>query len=70
MYAKSKSTNEEDMYRFYIATAAQNINKILADTFAGSYLKLSYYDILHPKEETRTADEIISGIKEKLKGLE
>ena len=34
---------------------------------SGKYISISYKDILHPKpEETRTADEIITSMKEKL----
>lgn len=45
--------------------------KILAENTAkysgGSYMKSRYYDLIHPKpEETRTPEEIIGNMKEKI----
>lgn len=46
------------------------MNQILAENFTGSYLKVSYEEMLNPKkEETRTAEEIINDIKDGLKRL-
>ena len=38
---------------------------------SGKYTTKRYYELLHPApEDNRSADEIITGIKNKLKGLE
>nr|DAI09942.1 MAG TPA: hypothetical protein [Caudoviricetes sp.]DAZ63692.1 MAG TPA: hypothetical protein [Caudoviricetes sp.] len=48
-----------------------DVLKILAENSAryagGSYMKSRYYDLIHPKpEETRTPEEIIGNMKEKI----
>ena len=48
-----------------------DVLKIIAENSAryagGSYMKSRYYDLIHPKpEETRTPEEIIGNMKEKI----
>lgn len=48
-----------------------DVLKILAENTAryasGSYMKSRYYDLIHPKpEETRTPEEIIGNMKDKI----
>lgn len=68
-HAKAR-LSEEEAFRFYVATALQNINQILAETLTGSYMKMSYYDMIHPKpKQEQTGEEIIEHMKEKLGSL-
>lgn len=61
---------EDDAYKVYVTEAAKNINRILAENFTGSYMKVSYTEMLHPKpQETRTAEEIINDIRTGLQEL-
>lgn len=61
---------EDDAYKVYMTEAAKNINRILAENFTGSYMKVSYTEMLHPKpQETRTAEEIINDIRTGLQEL-
>ena len=61
---------EDNAYRMYMTEAAKNINRILAENFTGSYMKVSYTEILHPKpQETRTAEQIIDDIRTGLQEL-
>ena len=61
---------EDDAYKVYVTEAAKNINRILAENFTGSYMKVSYTEMLHPKpQETRTAEEIINDIRAGLQEL-
>lgn len=66
-----KEKRKEEAYRVYMAEAIKNVNEILANNFSGSYMKLSYRDILNPKPvETRTADQIIDNIRNGLQRLQ
>ena len=61
---------QNDAYRIYTAEAIKNINRILAENMTGSYMKVSYMDMLHPKPaETRSAEEIINDIRRGLQEL-
>ena len=69
VHEKAKA-KEEKAYKIYVSEAIKNINKILAETFSGSYMRVSYDEMLHPKpEDERTADEIIEDIRNGLKRL-
>lgn len=51
----------------YVTDALRIIGENTAKYAGGSYLKARWTDIIHPpKEETRTADEIIERMKKKL----
>ena len=53
-----------------MSEAVKNINEILANTLTGTYMRLSYEDLLKPqKVEERTAEEIIDDIQTRLNGL-
>lgn len=53
----------------YVTDALKLIAENTAKMGGGSYVKARYYDVLHPKPpETRTADEVIAQIANKLKG--
>ena len=62
--------NEQSAFRNYMAICAFNINEIVAKRYGGAYMTTKYHDLVNPpKEETRTSEEVISGIKEKLNTL-
>ena len=62
--------NEQSAFRNYMAICAFNINEIVAKRYGGAYMTTKYHDLVNPpKEETRTSEEVISGIKEKLNAL-
>ena len=61
---------QDEAYRIYTAEAMKNINRILAENMTGSYMKVSYTEMLNPKpEETRTAEQIIEDIRKGLQRL-
>jgi hypothetical protein len=61
---------QNDAYRIYSAEAMKNINRILAENMTGSYMKVSYMDMLNPKPaETRSAEQIINDIRRGLQEL-
>lgn len=63
------NNRKEEAFKVYVTSALQNMNKILAEVYSGTYMKLSFDEMLNPKQEdTRTADEIINHIKNGLKG--
>jgi hypothetical protein len=65
-----KKNAEDEIYRHYTADTLKCIAENTAKYGGGGYMKQRYADIIHPKpEETRTSDEIISHMKEKLKRL-
>lgn len=61
---------QAEAYRVYMSEAVKNINEILANNFNGSYMKISYMDMMKPqKVEERTAEEIIDDIRNGLQRL-
>ena len=64
MEARIEKENRAETYRIYTAEMLRYIAK------AWGYDAKSYIDILHPPpEETRTPDEVISGMKNLLQSL-
>ena len=68
VYVRHKTAfQQEKAYRVYVT----DVLKILAESTAkysgGSYMKIRYYDLIQPKpEESRTPEEIIGNMKEKI----
>ena len=61
----------EKAYRVYVTDCLRVLTENTAKYVQGNYVKMRYIEMIEPKpEETRTADEIINGIKKKLKGGE
>lgn len=51
----------------YVTDALRIIGENIAKFGGGSYVKIRWIDLIHPKpEETRTANEIIEHMKKKL----
>lgn len=60
-----------EAYKVYMSEAVKNINEILANNFTGSYMKISYMDMMKPqKVEKRTAEQIIDDIRSGLQRLQ
>lgn len=68
---KIKEHKEEYFYKLYITKNIRLMSENIAKLSGGKYINIDFDDILHPKkeEETRSSDEIIEGIREKLKKL-
>ena len=61
---------QSEAYKVYMSEAVKNINEILANNFNGSYMKISYMDMMKPqKVEKRTAEQIIDDIRSGLQRL-
>lgn len=61
--------NERRLYEVYVTDALKAITENTAKMCGGSSLKLRYADLLensNKQEETRTAEDIISNIKNKI----
>ena len=70
MQANLHENKQSEAYKVYMSEAVKNINEILANNFNGSYMKISYRDMMKPqKVEERTAEEIIDDIRTRLNGL-
>lgn len=73
MHTKRKGISkqrEEKAFKIYITEAVKNINKILAENFTGSYMAVSYEEMLNPKPvDERTGEEIVEDIRNGLKRL-
>lgn len=62
---------QSEAYKVYMSEAVKNINEILANNFNGSYMKISYMDMMKPqKVEERTAEQIIEDIRSGLQRLQ
>ncbi len=62
---------QSEAYKVYMSEAVKNINEILANNFNGSYMKISYMDMMKPqKVEERTAEQIIDDIRSGLQRLQ
>ena len=74
MKAKSHQLYREQVFRSYVGEALKNLSENTAKGFGREgavYMSKSYADIISPpKEPTRTAEEIIDGIKQKLREYE
>lgn len=71
MQANLHEKNQAEAYRVYMSEAVKNINEILANNFNGSYMKISYMDMMKPqKVEKRTAEQIIDDIRSGLQRLQ
>ncbi len=62
---------EEKAYRVYVTDTLRLITENTAKMgHGGSYFKARYIEVLEPpKEEKRSAEEVINGIKDKLRRL-
>lgn len=61
--------NERRLYEIYVTDALKAITENTVKMYGGSSLKLRYADLLensNKQEETRTAEDIISNIKNKI----
>lgn len=68
--ARFKKELEEHAFKMYVTQAVKNINKILAETYSGTYMQVSFDEVLNPKpKDERTAEEIIHDIKTGLERL-
>ena len=62
-----KKQGQEKAYRVYVTDALKTITENTAKYAGGSYMKVRYYDLENPKPvETRTPDEIIGKMKDKI----
>lgn len=62
---------QEKAYKIYTTDCLRIIAENSARANGGKYIQMRYAEVIEPaKEETRTADEIISNIKEKLRGID
>lgn len=68
--ARFKQEQREEAYRFYVGEGIRFISENTTHSAfdgGGGYLNLKLYDILYPpKQDTRTAEDIIDHIKQKL----
>lgn len=62
---------KENMFKSYIADALKIISENTGKFFGGGYINIRYADLIDSKpKETKTADEIINNIKDKLINLD
>lgn len=69
VYDFQRRKNENDAKVMYFAECLRMTANNSALGEERYTIEQSLYDILHPVEEVRTADEIISTIKDKLKSI-
>lgn len=61
---------EEKLYKNYVTRCLRMITENTANMSQGRYIKAEFEDVIKPRPvDNRTADEIIGGIKEKIKKL-
>ena len=71
MQANLHENKRSEAYKVYMSEAVKNINEIMANNFTGSYMKISYMDMMKPqKVEKRTAEQIIDDIRSGLQRLQ
>ncbi len=68
--ANIRKRKREVLYETYVTDTLKNTNDILASSFTGSVMKRRYIDMVQminkPIKETRSADEIIEDIGNRL----
>ena len=63
--------NKEEIYRNYVTQALKAISVNTSKEYGGEYMKTDFYSIINPpKEEKRTAEEIIEQVTSKIKGVQ
>ena len=63
-------SKKEQSYQYYIAECLRIISENTAKMGGGSYIQAKLSDILDPKPvDNRSANEIIDGIKDKIKKM-
>ena len=71
MKAKNRQLYLDQVYRAYVTEALKNVSENVAKGFGREgmvYMSRTYTEIVYPaKESDRSADEIIDGIKQKLR---
>ena len=61
--SKVKQQAKDTAYRVYVTDCLKLIAENTANISRGQYMKLRYYDIIHPANvDTRTGDEIVEDI--------
>lgn len=61
---------QEEAYKCYVTDALRLITENTAKACGGNYIQARYADLIAPrKEESRTANEVIIDLKEKLRRL-
>ena len=69
--AKAQQNALDKSYRIYVTDGLKMISENSAKYAGGTYLSTRYTDVIKkPVKETRTKEEIIKGIKDKLKKME
>lgn len=64
-----ETEKREETYRFYLTDALKMIAENTARLGGGTMPTMRYYEVAHPAPvEKRTADEVISDIRKRLKG--
>lgn len=65
---KIKADAETELWRRYMARCVRAISENTAQSVQGKFISAEYSDIIDPKPtDKRSADEIINGIKAKIK---
>lgn len=63
LMARLHRDGEREMWGQYIATGLKMLTENTAKIAGGSYLTVSYTDIIHPKpQDERTGDEIVADV--------
>ncbi len=74
MKAKHHQLYQEQVYRAYVGESLKNISENVAKGFGKEgavYMAKTYSEILYPQEDTsKSAEDIIDGIKQKLREYE
>lgn len=71
-YVNARTTEyvREKIYRIYVTDALQYINGSMTNALGGKSLTTRYSDLITPaREPDKTADEVITSIKDKLRAL-
>lgn len=65
-----KKEQHERLYKSYVTDALRIITENTAKASGGKYLQARYAELIEPiKEEKRTAEEVITDLKDKLRRL-
>ena len=68
--AKARQESKNRAYRIYVTDGIKIITENTARYFGGRHFEARFIDVIEPPpEETRTSDEIVENIREKIKKL-
>lgn len=64
-----REKEKEEAFRVYVTDALKVLTKNTATMFGGNAMSIRFYDMIHPKQITESAEDIIKRMSKKLEQM-